>query len=70
MQQHEIRKFAAQMMARREVPATALLAMGELAGQIARRERRARSEFAARFADFASAASQQQFRALTSGAAR
>jgi CHAD domain-containing protein len=70
VQQHEIRMFATQMMTHREVPATALLAMGELAGQIARRERRARSEFADRFADFASAASQDLFRALTSGAGR
>jgi CHAD domain-containing protein len=70
VQQHEIRMFAAQMMAQRKVPATALLAMGELAGQIARRERRARREFADRFTDFASAASQQRFRALTSGAGR
>jgi hypothetical protein len=50
------------------VPATALLAMGELAGHIAQREHRARSEFAGRFADFASAANQQRFRALTAGA--
>ena len=70
VQQHEIRMFATQMTAQRGIPATALLAMGELAGQIARRERRARREFAGRFADFASAASQQQFRALTSDAAR
>jgi len=67
VQQHEIRMFAEQMMAQRTVPATALLAMGELAGQIARRERRARREFAGRFADFASAGSQRRFRALTSG---
>jgi len=70
VQQHEIRMFAAQMMTERDVPATALLAMGELASKIARRERRARREFADRFADFAAAASQQRFRALTSGAGR
>ena len=68
VQQHEIRMFGAQMMAEHDVPATALLAMGELAGQIARRERRARREFAGRFEDFASAASQRRSRALTSGA--
>ena len=62
--------FAAQMMTERDVPATALLAMGELASKIARRERRARREFASRFADFASPASQDRFRALTSGAGR
>jgi CHAD domain-containing protein len=70
VQQHEIRMFAAQMMAERDVPATALLAMGELAGRIARRERRARREFAGRFADFASAGNQQRFRALTSDSGR
>jgi CHAD domain-containing protein len=70
VQQHEIRMFAAQMMTERDVPATALLAMGELASKIARRERRARREFAGRFADFASVASQHRFRALISGADR
>ena len=70
VQQHEIRMFAAQMMTQRDVPATALLAMGELASKIARRERRARREFADRFADFAAAASQRRFRALTPGAGR
>ena len=33
VQQHEIRMFAAQMMTDRDVPATALLAMGELAAR-------------------------------------
>jgi CHAD domain-containing protein len=70
VQQHEIRMFAAQMMTERDVPATALLAMGELASKIARRERRARREFADRFADFASPASQHRFRALTAGTGR
>ena len=70
VQQHEIRMFAAQMMTERGVPATALLAMGELASKIARRERRARREFAGRFADFAAPASQHRFRALTPGAGR
>ena len=62
--------FAAQMMTDQDVPATALLAMGELASKIARRERRARREFADQFADFASTTSQHRFRALTSGAGR
>ena len=70
VQQHEIRMFAAQMMTQRDVPATALLAMGELASKIARRERRARREFASRFADFSASASQHRFRALTSDAGR
>jgi CHAD domain-containing protein len=68
VQLHELRVFAGQMQTDRQVPATALLAMGELAGQIAHREHQARSEFAGRFADFASAANQQRFQALTAGA--
>ncbi|HEY6277926.1 MAG TPA: CHAD domain-containing protein, partial [Streptosporangiaceae bacterium] len=68
VQQHELRMFAAQMRADRKVPATALLAMGELAGHIAQREQQARSEFAGRFADFASPANQHRFGALTAGA--
>ncbi len=67
VQEQEIRHFAAQMMAARDLPATALLAMGELAGQVARAQRRARGEFADRFAVFASPPSQDRFRALTSG---
>jgi CHAD domain-containing protein len=65
VQQHEIRMFAAQMMSDSEVPATALLAMGELAGQVALRERDARGKFAGRFREFASAGSELRFRALT-----
>lgn len=70
VQQHEIRMFATQMMQEQAVPATALLAMGELAGQIAAREHAAHSEFAGRFAAFSSAANQQRFRALTADASR
>ena len=68
VQLHELRMFASQMRTDRRVPATALLAMGELAGQIAQREQQARDEFAGRFADFASAANEQRFQALTAGA--
>ena len=68
VQQHEIRMFATQMMQEHRVPVTALLAMGELAGQIAAREHQARGEFGGRFADFATAANQQRFRALTADA--
>jgi CHAD domain-containing protein len=64
VQRQEIRTAAAEMMAARDVPATALLAMGDLAAQVARAERRARGEFAGRFAEFASEASQQRFRTL------
>jgi CHAD domain-containing protein len=69
VQQHEIRVIAADMMASHDVPATALLAMGDLSAQVGRRERRARSEFASRFAAFASPPTQARFRALTPGPA-
>ena len=70
VQQEELREFAAQMMADREMPATALLAMGELAGGIGRAQRRARDEFAERFGEFASPASDQRFQDLTESAGR
>ncbi len=65
VQEEEIRDFAGQMLAARDLPATALLAMGELAGQIAVGQHRARGNFASRFAVFASPASQDRFRTLT-----
>jgi CHAD domain-containing protein len=64
VQQQEIRVIAADMLASHKVPATALLAMGDLSAQVGRRERRARSEFASRFAAFASQPAQARFRAL------
>src|SRR5262249_246424 len=67
VQQQEIRVIAADMLANHDVPATALVAMGDLSAQIGRRERKARSEFAARFADFASCPAQARFRALALG---
>ena len=75
VQQQELREFAGQMMADRTlsahpVPATALLAMGELAGWIGRAQGRARAEFAERFAEFASPASDRRFQDLTEGAAQ
>jgi CHAD domain-containing protein len=54
----EIRAFAAQMLADRSAPAETLLGMGEIAAGLAMRQREARSRFDARFADFASPASQ------------
>jgi CHAD domain-containing protein len=68
VQQQEIRVIAGEMMTARDVPATALLAMGDLSAQIGRRERQARSEFAGRFADFASPRAQARFRALATDA--
>ena len=64
VQQQEIRVIAADMLASHKVPATALLAMGDLSAQVGRRERRARGEFASRFAAFASQPTQARFRAL------
>jgi hypothetical protein len=54
------------MIADRNVPASALLAMGELAGGIGHAQRRARDEFAGRFGEFASPASDRRFQELTS----
>jgi CHAD domain-containing protein len=69
VQRGEIRAFAAQMMAERAAPAATLLAMGEIAAGLAIRQRQARGEFAGRFRDFASPASQDRIRALTEAAA-
>lgn len=63
VQQEELRAFAGRM--KPDVPAATLLAMGELAGQLAAGQRRARQEFAGRFADFASPRAQRRMRALT-----
>jgi CHAD domain-containing protein len=69
VQQEELRAFAAQMMEERAAPAATLLAMGEIAAGLAARQRQARTEFAGRFRDFASPASQSRIRALTRAAA-
>jgi CHAD domain-containing protein len=69
VQQDELRAFAAQMMEERAAPATTLLAMGEIAAGLAARQRQARIEFAGRFRDFASPATQSRIRALTGAAA-
>jgi CHAD domain-containing protein len=67
VQQHEIRMIASDMMEAGGTPATALLAMGELAAHAAGRESRARSQFGRRFARFAGKKSRQRFRSLTAG---
>jgi CHAD domain-containing protein len=69
VQHAELRMFAAQMMADRSAPATTLLAMGEIAGTLAVRQRRARAEFAGRFAEFASPRGLARIHALTAVAA-
>ena len=68
VQQREIRVIAADLLASGGVPATALLAMGDLAAHIGERERRARSEFSGRFAAFSSREAQARFGALAAGA--
>ena len=68
VQQEEIRVIAAEMLASGDASATTLLAMGDLASHIGQRERRARGEFASRFATFASRPARARFRALVAGA--
>jgi len=69
VQRTELRAFAGQMMADRSAPAETLLAMGEIAAGLAARQRAARSEFAGRFADFASPRGQARIAALAGAAA-
>jgi CHAD domain-containing protein len=69
VQRTEIRALAEQMLAERQAPAETLLAMGEVAAGLARRERRARAEFAGLFQEFASPAGQARITPLTSPAA-
>jgi CHAD domain-containing protein len=69
VQRTEIRAFAVQMLAERWAPAVTLLAMGEVAAGLARRERRARAEFAGLFQEFASPAGQARITPLTRPAA-
>jgi hypothetical protein len=52
------------MMAERTAPAATLLAMGEIAAGLIVRQRQARGEFADRFRDFASPASQGRIHTL------
>jgi len=68
VQQQEIRAIAADLLASGGVPATALLAMGDLASHVGQRERRARSEFSSRFAAFASPQARARFEELTASA--
>jgi CHAD domain-containing protein len=65
----ELRSFAAGMMAERSAPAETLLGMGEIAATLAARQATARSEFANRFAAFASPRGQARIAALTRDAA-
>lgn len=62
VQQQELRAFADRI--KPVVPAATLLAMGELAAQLAAGQQQARSEFAGRFASFAAPRAQRRMRAL------
>jgi hypothetical protein len=53
------------MMAQQSAPAATLLAMGEIAAGLARRERAARAEFDGLFRQFARPSGQARVRALT-----
>jgi CHAD domain-containing protein len=65
VQQLEIQALAAAMLARQAAAAPALLAMGEVAGQLGRRQHQARAEFAGRFAAFAGSTGRRRLTALT-----
>ena len=64
VQQHEIQALAAAMLSQQAAPASTLLAMGEIAGQLGRRQRQARTEFAGRFTAFAGTTSRRRLAAL------
>jgi CHAD domain-containing protein len=68
VQRTELREFAEAMMAERSAPAVTLLAMGEIGAALAVRQRAARSEFAGRFAEFASPRGRARFAELTKAA--
>ena len=65
VQQQEIRSLAAAMMTAGAAPAPTLLAMGELAAHLGLRQRRARAEFAERFAGFAGNPGRRRMATLT-----
>ena len=61
VQREEIHVLADAMLAEHAAPAAALLAMGEIAANLALSQAEARAEFAQRFARFAGPAGQQRF---------
>ncbi|MBO0775392.1 MAG: CHAD domain-containing protein [Actinobacteria bacterium] len=67
VQQEALRAFADRM--KPGVPAATLLAMGEVAAQVAAGQQQARGELAGRFASFAAPAAQRRMRALLAAAA-
>jgi CHAD domain-containing protein len=64
VQREEIHALADAMLAEHAAPAATLLAMGEIAANLAHSQAEARAEFAQRFARFAGPAGQQRFRDL------
>jgi CHAD domain-containing protein len=64
VQRHEIGALADAMLAERAAPAATLLAMGEIAANLAHSQAEARADFAERFARFAGPAGQQRVRVL------
>jgi len=67
VQREEIQSLAAAMLAQCAAPAPTLLALGELAAQLAVRQGRARAEFAERFAGFAGRDGRRRMAALAAG---
>ncbi len=67
VQRQEIGAMADAMLAERAAPAATLLAMGEIAAQLALSQAEAREEFAARFARFAGPAGRERVRVLLEG---
>ncbi len=65
VQREEIQSLAAAMLAQHAASAPTLLAMGELAAQLAVRQGQARAEFAERFAGFAGSEGRGRMAALT-----
>ena len=64
VQREEIHALADAMLAERAAPAATLLAMGEIAANLAISQAEAREDFAMRFARFADPAGQERFRIL------
>jgi CHAD domain-containing protein len=67
VQREEIHALADAMLAERAAPAATLLAMGEIAANLALSQAEARADFARRFARFAGPEGQQRVRTLLTG---
>ncbi|MFY9931917.1 MAG: CHAD domain-containing protein, partial [Streptosporangiaceae bacterium] len=67
VQREELQVLAGQMLAKRAAPAATLLAMGEIAANLADSQAVARADFARRFARFAGPAGQQRVAVLLAG---